>query len=136
MTATVFHSPVVSYHGTMTNMHGLWCVVDNYGTRLKLRDIYGHTLRCRAANVTVVTLPTFTEKRAEALHALRTNPYASIDGRVRNWLSEHGLIECAERRDCYRLTDLGQTVDDAIRPFWHDGCPVTFAPTEVSSEGP
>lgn len=126
MTATVFHSPVVNYHGTMTNMHGLWCVADNYGTRLKLRDIYGHTLRCRAANVTVVNLPTFTEKRAEALHALRTNPFASIDGRVRSWLLEHELIERTERRGCYRLTDLGQIVDNAIQPFWYGGHPVTF----------
>lgn len=127
--ATVVLSPVVNYHGTLTSKHGLWRVVQNYGSALMLRDSVGNRLRCRPVSVTVVKLPRFTEARMDALHALRNSPVGRLAaGKVRTWLLANGLIEAdAERPDIFQATELGAIADEAAQPFYHSGTPAKLS---------
>lgn len=128
-TATVVLSPVVNYHGTLANKHGLWRVVQNYGSALMLRDSVGNKLRCRPVSITIVEMPRFTEARMEALHTLRNSPVGRLAaGKVRTWLLANGLIEAdVERSDEFRATELGAIADEAAQPFYYGGMPARLS---------
>lgn len=108
--------PVVNYHGTLTDCHGLW-VVYGTGSRLDLRDAWGRRLRCRTTSATPVTIPRITEPRARAIHTVRASRYGTIAPRIATWLRTNGLVEDADPESYprgYALTPLGVTVQEAL----------------------
>lgn len=120
MTRYLTADPVVTYHGTLTRWHGMWRVASNYGTRLKLRDPWGNSITCRAANTTVLPMPRLTEKRAQVLiHLWQVTVGRVDDTRTRNWLLGQKLIEPAGDRDgWYRLTRLGAYAMDSVARWY------------------
>ncbi|MFI1194122.1 hypothetical protein ACH4T9_12805 [Micromonospora sp. NPDC020750] len=124
MPRTIATQPVVTYTGTLTHLHGMWTVTDNYGTHLKLASLNDLTITCRVINTTPASLPPLTEKRATALHELWDNHTLGRinDTRTRNWLVANKLVEVDPDRDgCYRLTTLGAVATRASRRWWRSG---------------
>lgn len=112
MTTYRHHAPVVRYHGTLTNWHGLWRVVETVGNRMRLRDPWGNSIRCRRTSVTIVDLPKFTDNRDNALCAIARRPGNVTNTRTRRRLHTHQLIEPCDNG--WQATRLGHAAADAL----------------------
>ena len=117
--AAVNLSVIVNYHGSKTELHGLWRLAENYGAMLKLRDAYCNTLVCHPGSVTIVNIPELADVHVQALLALKDSPVTGVDVsdvQVRVWLLRNGMAvrPDVKRKDHCKLTELGAIVADSI----------------------
>lgn len=117
----VIQRPIVSYTGSITDMHGLWRVADNNGGRYTLKSNHGLTLRyVRPTSVTIVTTPKLTTHRAEALRRIANGRPGGVDTRTLNWLLAQELVQREEDEDGrIKCTELGWEMAGALEiHYW------------------